>query len=122
MPSKRNFRSYSVKVSISKRDFSFSSVVRQKDPDPDKAKTHLIRELRRAAVSGRFHALYPVGDVAHKVEEKVAFRRADHLVGDLHEQREAFGRFQAEARSDVGAEVLGARARVHLEGLERVER
>ena len=80
---------------------------------------HLVRELRRSAVPRGPCLLDPVGQVADKVEEEVALGHGDDLVGDLDEEGEALGGTEVQALADRGAEVLGAGARVDLEGLEK---
>ena len=78
---------------------------------------HLVRELRRRAVPRGPGLLDPVGQVADKVEEEVAFGDGDDLVRDLDEEGEALAGAEVQPLRDALAEVLGAGARVDLEGL-----
>ena len=78
---------------------------------------HLVGELRRDAVFGRFGFLDPVRQVAHKVEEEVLLGHRDHLVGDLDEQAETFFRLERQPLRYALAEVFGSRRRIHFESL-----
>lgn len=56
--------------------------------------------------------------MADEIKEKVALGHADHLVGNLNEQAEAFGRLEFEALSNVQAEILRPCAGVHFQRLK----
>ena len=67
---------------------------------------HLIGELWGRPVPGGPGLLDPVGEVPDEVEEEVALRDGNDLVGDLDEKAEAFRGSQVQPLRDVLAEVL----------------
>lgn len=56
--------------------------------------------------------------MTHEIEEEIALRHGNNLIGNLDEQTEAFGGPQIESLRDVLAEVFRSSGRVNFECLK----